>query len=143
MTKALLVVIALGAAGSWSGTQPAAAGRRAERREPLARPDTIVVKMVDKGPTAFAFEPAHLRAHPGDVLHFVQTASTPHDVQFTKFAPHSHVSSAPSAFLTTPGQTYNVAIGTGFTPGHYVFICMPHATLGMTGTLDVVAGPSN
>ena len=43
---------------------------------------TIVVKMVDKSATKFAFEPATIQARPGDVIRFIQTGNNPHNVDF-------------------------------------------------------------
>ncbi|MEJ2216569.1 MAG: plastocyanin/azurin family copper-binding protein [Gemmatimonadota bacterium] len=105
--------------------------------------DTVVVKMVDKSPSSFAFEPAHVTVHSGDVLEFVQTATTPHDVVFTKVPSGVDLGSRKvGPFLTQPGQTYDLTINDAFKPGHYDFVCLPHQALGMKGALDVEAtGP--
>lgn len=105
--------------------------------------DTVVVKMVDKGPSSFAFEPAHVTVHQGDVLRFVQTVSTPHDVAFTKLPAKVDLGARKvGPFLTQPGQTYDLTIDDAFRPGHYDFVCLPHMAMGMKGTLDVEAGAS-
>jgi plastocyanin len=106
--------------------------------------DTVVVKMVDKSPSSFAFVPAHVTVHSGDVLEFVQTATTPHDVVFTKVPAGVNLGSRKvGPFLTQPGQTYDLVIDETFKPGHYDFVCLPHQALGMKGSLDVGADASN
>lgn len=115
---------------------------QAARAQQGAR-DTVVVKLVDKSASSFAFEPSHLTVHPGEVVRFVQTAAIPHNVAFTKVPGKAKLGARKSGpFLTRPGQTYDLAIDSGFVPGHYDFVCLPHMALGMTGTLDVKAGAS-
>lgn len=133
-----LAVGAVVPGGRWA-QQPAAAGTPQGR----SAVDTVVVKMVDKGPSSFAFEPARITVHPGDVVRFVQTATTPHDVAFTKLPAKVDLGARKvGPFLTQPGQTYDLAIDDAFRPGHYDFVCLPHMAMGMKGTLDVEAGSS-
>lgn len=106
--------------------------------------DTIVVKMVNKSATQFAFEPASVTVHPGDVLQFLQTGSVPHDVQLTKAPSGAKIGSLKiGPMLTSKGQTYDLAIDGRFPPGHYAYDCLPHFALGMKGSFDVVATASN
>jgi len=101
-------------------------------------PETIIVKMVDKSPTEYVFEPAAITARPGDVIQFVQTGVMPHNVQF-KEGPagttFGEIQMGP--FLTQPNETYEVTIGDKFANGVHKFVCTPHEFMGMTGTLTV------
>lgn len=136
MRMMMLAMIAAGATGSaWGGVGAGLLVSPARQ----AGPDTVVVKLVDKGPSSFAFEPAHVTAHAGDVIRFVQTVKTPHDVAFMKVPPHTNLGARTNGpFLTQPGETYDVTIDSAFKPGQYEFVCLPHMALGMRGTLQVV-----
>lgn len=102
--------------------------------------DTVLVKMVNKGPTSFAFEPARVTVHPGDVVRFVQTGAVPHDVAFTKGPSGAKLDGLKAGpMLLAKGQTYDLAIDGRFTAGEYTYECLPHAALGMKGSIDVAA----
>jgi len=139
----MLMMVMIALAGMGAGPAGSAKVAAAPKQAARSGRDTVVVKMVDKGPSSFAFEPAHVTVHPGDVLEFVQTAATPHDVAFTKVPSGVNLGARKvGPFLTQPKQTYDLAIDDAFKPGHYDFVCLPHMALGMKGTLDVVAGAS-
>ena len=99
---------------------------------------TIIVKMVDKSATEYVFEPAIIQARAGDVIRFTQMGSMPHNVDF-KSAPAGVDlgDMKTSAFLATPGQTLDITIDKRFKVGDYPFVCMPHESLGMKGTLKI------
>ena len=104
-------------------------------------PLTIEVKMVDKGPTQFAFEPAEIVVRPGDRVVWTQTGVMPHNVAFTSVPADRALAELPqSPFLTTRGQQYEIVIDDRFIPGVYEYICTPHATMGMTATIEVRVG---
>lgn len=129
-------------------TQMAVAPSAISRPAPAAMgqtADTVVVKMVNKNASSYAFEPANVTLHPGDVLEFQQTGAVPHDVAFTKTPAGAKISSIKvGPFLTAKGQTYDLVIDGRFPPGHYAYDCLPHAALGMKGTFDVVtAAPTS
>lgn len=100
---------------------------------------TIEVRMVDKGPTEFVFEPAEVTVSPGDRIVWVQTGVMPHNVEFTAAPESFDLSGLPtSPFLTTRGQRYELVIDDRFGTGQYDYICTPHVTMGMSGTIRVV-----
>ena len=106
-------------------------------------PRVIEVRMVDKGPTQFAFEPSEIRVRPGDRVVWVQTGVMPHNVQFTQAPSAVTLAGLPvSPFLTMKGQQYEVVIDDRFQVGKYDYKCTPHAGMGMIGTLTVVAAGS-
>lgn len=101
-------------------------------------PRTVVVNMVDRSATQYAFEPAELTVHPGDTVRFVQTGAMPHNVQFTKSPAGSSLGGAQMGpFLTTLGQTYQLVIDGRFGAGAHEFVCTPHVSMGMRGTMTV------
>ena len=97
------------------------------------------ISVIDDG-ASFRFEPTNISAKAGDVLRFTYHGSLPHNVEFVR-------NSAPagtelgerwsSAYLTKTGDVYEVTIDDGFRNGTYSFVCAPHVSLGMTGTLTV------
>lgn len=104
-------------------------------------PATIEVRMVDKGPTQFVFEPADIRVHPGDRVVWVQEGVMPHNVEFTGGPPSFPIAEAPtSPFLTMKGQRWELVIDERFEAGRYEYICTPHMAMGMRGTIEVLGG---
>lgn len=113
----------------------------------------VIVKMVD-----FAFEPAEIRVGPGDVIRFVQTTNTPHNVEFRdvpdaatlrEFPVGALPTSAPSdwepplvigPFLISKGQIYEIMVGEWFVEGTYDYVCTPHVPMGMKGRIIVEDG---
>jgi len=98
----------------------------------------ILVKMVDKPNAQFGFEPAAIVAGRGDTVRFLQSSSAPHNVHFTKSAKGAKLGSESSGpYLIGQGKSYDLVIDTRFTDGVYEFICDPHESVGMHGTLTV------
>lgn len=94
----------------------------------------IEVKMVTDGVGNY-FEPAEVKAHPGDVVRFVLVSGV-HNVSFPAGENASGAAlPATSEYLQLPGQTHDLAVE--LAPGSYKFQCDPHAALGMVGTLIV------
>ena len=94
----------------------------------------VVIKMVDKSPTEFAYEPAHVTVAPGTVLRFVQAGDVyPHNVDFRT----GGLKGTMSPFLTKAGETWEITIDDRFAPGVHEFVCTPHEFMGMKGTVTV------
>lgn len=100
---------------------------------------TIEVRMVDKGPAEFVFEPAEVTVRQGDRIVWIQTGLMPHNVEFTS-APGAYDPSAlpKSPFLTSRGQSYELVIDDRFVVGPYEYICTPHVAMGMRARIKVV-----
>jgi len=104
---------------------------------PAAR--THEVKILDDG-GSFRFEPANVDARPGDVVRFVHAATMPHNVEFVRNAVPAGTElgerwSGP--YLAKPGDTYEVTIDGAFVNGTYNYVCAPHVSMGMKGTITV------
>lgn len=109
------------------------------RADDVRGPQTFEVRMVDKGPTRFVFEPADITVHPGDRIVWVQTGVMPHNVEFAEAPEAGGLEAIPSSpFLTTRGQTFELVIDDRFVPGNYDYICTPHVDMGMKGTIEVL-----
>ena len=105
-------------------------------------PHLITVKMVEKnGGASYAYEPASIDAISGDTLRFVQTGASPHDVTFRSLPKGVTINPTIVPYLTNPGQTSDVVLDKRFLPGTYTFVCDPHESLGMKGTLKITAAP--
>ena len=101
----------------------------------------VVVKLVEKANAQFAFEPAAIVAQRGDTVRFIQSSSAPHNVHFDKVPKGAKLGAATvGPYLIGAGAIYNLAIDARFVDGAYEFVCDPHASVGMRGTLTV--GPS-
>jgi manganese oxidase len=115
----------------------ACSGARAEESGRL-----IDVSIVDDGGN-LRFEPSTIDARRGDVVRFTQRGSMPHNVEFVR-------NSAPAGaelgdawtgpYLTKVGETYELKIDGGFQDGEYRFVCAPHVSLGMAGSITVSGG---
>lgn len=116
--------------------------------EPQATPANVhEVRMVQEG-SAYRFRPAALTVRPGDRVRFVMVSGGPHNVAFDAervpgparraLAAGMPDTIAPLAgpVLTEPGAGYTVSFD-GVPPGTYPFLCMPHAAMGMRGTVTV------
>lgn len=110
----------------------------ASRASAQASPHLVLVKMVDKPNAQFAFEPAAVVAQRGDTVRFIQSSSAPHNVHFEKTPKGSKLGAATSGpYLIGQGKTYDLVIDARFTDGTYEFVCDPHESMGMRGTLTV------
>ena len=98
----------------------------------------ILVKMVDKPNAQFAFEPAAIVAQRGDTVRFVQESSAPHNVHFEKTPKGAKLGTASvGPYVIGQGKTYDLVMDARFTDGSYQFVCDPHESVGMRGTLTV------
>jgi len=98
----------------------------------------ILVKMVDKPNAQFAFEPAAIVAQHGDTVRFVQASSAPHNVHFDKLPKGAKLGDAATGpYIIGDGKTYDLIIDSRFVDGAYPFVCDPHQSVGMRGTLTV------
>jgi len=101
-------------------------------------PHLITVKMADAPGGQFAFQPAAISAQRGDTVRFVQASSAPHDVDFKKIPKGAKLGSESiGPYLMMPSQTYDLVIDNRFVDGLYEFVCDPHESVGMHGTLTV------
>lgn len=94
------------------------------------------VHMKNKGEAgSMVFEPAYIRAEPGDVIHFVPTDKS-HNVESIKdmipagVAPFKGELSAPFDLTVTEAGLYGVK-------------CTPHYAMGMVALIQVGAAPAN
>lgn len=98
----------------------------------------ILVKMVDKPNSQFAFEPAAIVAQHGDTVRFVQSSSAPHNVHFDKLPKGAKLGDAATgSYIIGDGTKYDLIIDSRFVDGTYPFLCDPHQSVGMRGTLTV------
>jgi plastocyanin len=98
----------------------------------------VIVKTVEVSATSYKFEPAEVTVGLGDTVRFVQTSAMPHNVEFTKTPKGSKLGATKMGpYLAAPNQTYDVVIDTRFTSGQYKYICTPHVSMGMKGTISV------
>lgn len=95
--------------------------------------NVIVVKLVDKSATEFAFEPAEVVVKPGDIIRWEQTTATPHNIDVREGPKAGFVSD----YLLTTGQTFELAID--WPAGDYKYVCTPHEFMGMIGKITVQA----
>ena len=103
-----------------------------------ARAHLVLVKMVDKPNAQFAFEPAAIVAQRGDTVRFVQESSAPHNVHFEKTPKGAKLGTASvGPYVIGQGKTYDLVMDARFTDGSYQFVCDPHESVGMRGTLTV------
>lgn len=127
-----LITLAAAAVGVRSSTP-------AQRTDPPE--DVVVVRMVDKSPTEFVFEPESVTVRPGQTVRFVQKGAMPHNVEFRETPDGTDLgTSAMGPFLLSLGDTYDVEIDDRFAPGIHKYVCTPHELLGMVGSITVEAG---
>lgn len=110
----------------------------ASRAGAQAGPHLVLVKMVDKPNAQFGFEPAAVVAQRGDTVRFLQQSTAPHNVHFEKTPKGAKLGAASSGpYLIGQGKTYDLIIDARFADGTYEFVCDPHESVGMRGTLTV------
>jgi plastocyanin len=110
----------------------------ASRAIAQASPHLILVKMVDKPNAQFGFEPSTIIAGRGDTVRFLQSTSAPHNVHFEKTPKGAKLGNESTGpYLIGEGKTYDLVIDGRFTDGAYQFVCDPHESVGMRGTLTV------
>lgn len=106
--------------------------------------DVVVVKMIEKSATSYAFSPSEVTVERGQTLRFVQEGQVPHNVEFKDPPDESRLDGIRMGpFLMGRGETYEIRIDERFSEGTYDYICTPHVTMGMTGKIVVRAFGSN
>lgn len=86
----------------------------------------------------YTYDPADIVARSGDTVRFIQESTMPHNVEFTETAPGARLGDARvGPYLIAQPETYDLVLDQRFPPGSYAFLCTPHQTLGMKGTLVV------
>lgn len=99
---------------------------------------THVIQMVDVSDTEFKFEPAELTVSPGDVVQFVATSATPHNVDFRVMPDGADLGDQTvGPYLMEDGSAYEITIDERFLAGEYNYVCTPHEFLGMKAVLTV------
>lgn len=95
----------------------------------------ITVKMKNQGAGgAMVFEPAFVKAMPGDVVHFVPTDPS-HNAETIP-------NMLPAGVTSTKGQMNKEFVLPVKAPGVYGIKCMPHYSMGMIALVQVGNGPS-
>lgn len=96
----------------------------------------IEVHMLNKGATgAMVFEPAFVKANPGDTIKFVPVDKG-HDVQSVK-------DMIPEGAEPFKGKVNEEVKVTLTVPGAYFVKCTPHFGMGMVGLIQVGDNPTN
>ena len=112
---------------------PAAAKGHSAAAPDSATPRVITVKMV-----GYTFQPAHVTVKPGDIVRYVQTTTMPHNVHFKDVPNGVNLGDVQqSKYLVTNGETFDLRIDGRFKPGTYNYVCTPHESLGMKGSIVV------
>jgi len=126
----------------------------AAAQQDTRRPRTVTIKMEN-----FKFVPSNVTVVPGDTVRWVNTTDTPHDVEFANEPAGGRLSSRSfptimaasraafdakgpppemSPFLVSKGATYQLVIDPRYFPsGTYSYLCVPHQSFGMKGTIVV------
>ncbi len=141
----LVALVALLLSGCEPGAQPAPEAERDPGPEvlqritrPVAGATVHLVRLVQRG-DQYAFEPAVIRASPGDVVRFVMAGTQPESVAFEAAAASDSAavfirthSLHLGVLLTDAGQAYDVSFADA-PIGRYPFVSVPHAIQGMRG----------
>ena len=97
------------------------------------------IKMVTtQGGASGQFEPATITVKRGDRIRWTMAdGQAPHNVSFSlaQGNPAGFTPPADSPLYTQQGQTFEVTAD--WAPGTYNYVCMPHAGMGMTGSITV------
>lgn len=94
------------------------------------------VHMLNKGEAGMmVFEPAYVKAEPGDVIHFVPTDKS-HNVEAIKDILPEGV----ETFKSKMNEEYSLTVAE---PGLYGVKCTPHFAMGMVGLIQVGDAPAN
>ncbi len=95
----------------------------------------LVVKMKNQGAAgAMVFEPAFVKAQPGDTVRFVPTDPS-HNAETIP-------TMLPAGVLPSKGAMNKEFVLTVRTPGVYGIKCLPHYSMGMVALVQVGNGPS-
>jgi pseudoazurin len=88
----------------------------------------VVVKMLNQGKSGpMAFEPAYLKVNVGDTVVFEPAEKGVH------YAASTLVPAGAKPFKGPPDQVYKAKIER---EGVYLYVCEPHATMGMVGVIQ-------
>ncbi|WP_295042997.1 pseudoazurin [uncultured Paracoccus sp.] len=94
------------------------------------------VHMMNKGEAGtMVFEPAFVKAEPGDVIHFIPTDKS-HNVEAIKDILPAGV----EPFKSKINEEYALTVSE---PGLYGVKCTPHFAMGMVGLIQVGDAPAN
>lgn len=94
----------------------------------------ITVQMKDSGAAGtMVFEPAFVRAMPGDAVHFVPT-NPAHNAETIP-------TMLPAGVASSRGQMGKEFVLTVTAPGLYGIKCLPHYSMGMVALIQVGKGP--
>ncbi|VDS06974.1 Pseudoazurin precursor [Paracoccus haematequi] len=94
------------------------------------------VHMMNKGEAGMmVFEPAFVKAQPGDVIHFIPTDKS-HNVEAIKEILPAGV----EPFKSKINEEYSLTVTE---PGLYGVKCTPHFAMGMVGLIQVGDAPAN
>nr|WP_224767536.1 pseudoazurin [Paracoccus yeei] len=94
------------------------------------------VHMLNKGEAGMmVFEPAYVKAAPGDVIHFIPTDKS-HNVEAIKEILPAGV----EPFKSKINEEYSLTVTE---PGLYGVKCTPHFAMGMVGLIQVGDAPAN
>jgi plastocyanin len=97
------------------------------------------VRMVTtQGGASGQFEPAQISVKKGDVIRWTMAdGQAVHNVSFAQGQnnPAGFTPPADSPMYTQAGQTYELKVD--WNPGTYNYVCVPHAMMGMTGSVTV------
>lgn len=122
-------------------TIPGASGAQAQTAasdHTVAGTEIVLVRMLDKSPTSYAFEPALITVTPGQTIRFVQQGEVPHNVEFKDTPAGARLGDGRMGpFLTIDGEAYELKVDDRFSAGTYEYVCTPHALMGMKGTIIV------
>ena len=132
----LSLLLAAACGGAAESRDTATAGGAVASSQPAADPTGKVIKiqMVSDEKGNY-FEPNDIEAHRGDLLQFVLKTGV-HNVHFLPDSNPGMTGLPPASdFLQLPGQTFDFLVT--LAPGHYKFLCDPHAALGMVAKLEV------
>lgn len=118
----------------------AAAGAQGPNGKGASAPSVITVRLVDKSLTSYVFEPAEITAKPGDVVRFLQTGAMPHNIEFRTVPAGVDLGSyKASEMMVQKDQVFEIKIDARFKGGKYAFVCVPHESMGMKGSLTITA----
>ena len=137
-TPVVISLLFIAACGGSSERQDTASagGAVAASSQPSVDPTGKVIKiqMVSDEKGNY-FEPNDIEADRGDMLQFVLKTGV-HNVHFLPDSNPGKTGLPPASdFLQLPGQTFDLLVT--LAPGHYKFLCDPHAALGMVAKLEV------
>jgi plastocyanin len=81
------------------------------------------------------FQPANITVKKGDVIHFVSSGAAMHNVSFPASENAGKTGLPGDSPFLSDGQSYDLTVT--MEPGTYNYVCMPHITTGMRGTITV------